>query len=475
MSSAGNKPTSWDDTLTGVSLELYNHLLDTGALQSEDQQTQTVDNITYSEKVADRNKRVLYGKSLSWSIAKTHCDNDEGGSGENVIDDTVTASNKTWSSNKISSELTILETAINTEENNREAADTAIQNSITSESNTRLTNDNTLQTNINAEATARANADTTLQNNIDTVAGNVTDVADDLSDEVTARTNADNTLQNNIDDVADDLSDEVTARTNADSSLQSNIDTEATTRAGADTTLQTNINSVSSDLADEVKARRFSTLSAVAGITNNNEINITVDDFTEDDLVPRLSLKLLVTDVLTTGSPTISINGTTAKEIKATRAGSKVSLTAHTGYWQGASTKSARVWDAYTSLDLIYDGTDWVIIGNPALCSYLDTGSGSSTTQKNSYLVYANGLIHQWGTYDYGSAARDIKVTVLLRIAHSTSGYLSNFTPVAPASQEYYVGSLGIKAQTVNSMILDFYGTGTSDRTRWLKWETLGL
>ena len=70
MASAGNKPTSWDDTLTGVSLELYNHLLDTGALQSEDQQTQTVDNITYSEKVADRNKRVLYGKAFPGLLRK---------------------------------------------------------------------------------------------------------------------------------------------------------------------------------------------------------------------------------------------------------------------------------------------------------------------------------------------------------------------------------------------------------------------
>ena len=419
MSSAGNKPTSWDDTLTGVSLELYNHLLDTGALQSEDQQTQTVDNITYSEKVADRNKRVLYGKSLSWSIAKTHCDNDEGGSGENVIDDTVTASNKTWSSSKINSELTSLETAINTEENNREAADTAIQNSITSEANTRLTNDNALQTNINAEATARANADTALQNNIDTVAGNVADVANDLADEVTARTNADTTLQNNIDDVADDLSDEITARTNADNTLQTNISAEATARANADTTLQANIDTVSSDLADEVKARRFSTLSAVAGITNNNEINITVADFTEADLVQGLTLKLLVTDVLTTGSPTISINGTTAKEIKATRAGSKVSLAAHTGYWQGASTTSARVWDAYTSLDLIYDGTDWVIIGNPVLCSYFATDK--------SYSVYSNGEIEQTATIYRGSnlSADGIwSTTVTYQIVMSDTGYI---------------------------------------------------
>lgn len=466
MASAGNKPTSWDDTLTGVSLELYNHLLDTGALQSESQQTQTVDNITYSEKVADRNKRVLYGKSLSWSIAKTHCDNDEGGSGENVIDDTVTTNNKTWSSNKISSELSSLETAINTEENNREAADTAIQNSITSEANTRLTNDNTLQTNINAEATTRANADTTLQNNIDTVAGNVTDVADDLSDEVTARTNADTSLQNNIDDVADDLSDEVTARTNADTTLQTNIDTEATTRAGADTTLQNNINTVSSDLADEVKARRFSTLSAVAGITNNNEINITVDGFTESDLVQRLTLKLLVTDVLTTGSPTISINGTTAKEIKATRAGSKVSLTAHTGYWQGASTTSARVWDAYTSLDLIYDGTDWVIIGNPVLCSYNSVDA--------SYLVWANGEIRQWGRFDWGSDARNINCTVTFLVRFSDwNTYTTNFCAQRGSTGN---ASMTLYSYSVHSysVYIGAYGFGTTDYARYITWEVMG-
>ena len=47
------------------------------------------------------------------------------------------------------------------------------------------------------------------------------------------------------------------------------------------------------------------------------------------------------------------------------------------------------VWDAYTTLELMWIGNAWLVMGNPVLCSYF------STTQ--SYTVYANGLIEQWG------------------------------------------------------------------------------
>jgi len=219
--------------------------------------------------------------------------------------------------------------------------------------------------------------------------------------------------------------------------------------------------------AQASRGRRFSI--SVSG----NAISCYIPDFPE--LVANVTTVKLILPQLDTGSPTLNINGLGAKPIKAVRAGQLVDIVAHTGYWGGASSTSQRVWDNNTTLELIYDGTNWVVVGNPILCSYLISNSGSTSLQRNSYLVYANGVIHQWGTYDYGSATRAIEVTVLLRIVHSNSGYLTNFTTVAPSTQTYYVGSLGVKAQTSNSMLLYFYGTGTGDMTRWLKWETLGL
>ena len=215
------------------------------------------------------------------------------------------------------------------------------------------------------------------------------------------------------------------------------------------------------------RGRRFSI--SVSG----NAISCYIPDFPE--LVANVTNVKLILPQLDTGSPTLNINGLGAKPIKAVRAGQLIDIIAHTGYWEGASSTSQRVWDNNTTLELIYDGTNWVVVGNPILCSYLISNSGSTSLQRNSYLVYANGVIHQWGTFDYGSAASYIKETVQLRITHTTSGYLSNFMSVAPSTQEYFVGSLGIKSQTVNSMILEFYGTGGSDMVRWLKWETLGL
>lgn len=227
--------------------------------------------------------------------------------------------------------------------------------------------------------------------------------------------------------------------------------------------------------AQTSRGRRFSSSATnkFSISVSGNAISCYIPDFPE--LVANVTTVKLILPQLDTGSPTLNINGLGAKPIKAVRAGQLVDIIAHTGYWEGAGSTSQRVWDNNTTLELIYDGTNWVVVGNPILCSYLISNSGSTSLQRNSYLVYANGVIHQWGTFDHGSAARDVKETVQLRITYTTSEYLSNFTTVAPASQEYYVGSLGIKAQTVNSMILDFYGTGNTDMTRWLKWETLGI
>lgn len=105
--------------------------------------------------------------------------------------------------------------------------------------------------------------------------------------------------------------------------------------------------------------------------------------------------------------PTLNVNSTGAKTIVVLRNNKFYFPAVHTGYWDGATTTSTRMWDNYVTFELMYlsgsktvydssnndsassvDGV-WLIMGNPVVNSYFSTDS--------SYTVYANGLIEQWG------------------------------------------------------------------------------
>ena len=58
-------------------------------------------------------------------------------------------------------------------------------------------------------------------------------------------------------------------------------------------------------------------------------------------------------------------------------------------YLNGSKTTVTTQWDAGTSMTLMYDGTDFVVLGNPVVMSQLAETSG--------YIQYANGLLIQWG------------------------------------------------------------------------------
>lgn len=151
-------------------------------------------------------------------------------------------------------------------------------------------------------------------------------------------------------------------------------------------------------------------------------------------------------------------------------------IVAKMGYWDtGATLKTKKTWDSGTIIPVVFIDGVFQIVGNPILSEHISNASGTQNENENSYIVYANGIVHQWGTFDHGSNTREIKETVNFLVNHSTSGFMSNFTVVAPSSQNYFVGSLGIKSQTTQSMLLNFWGAGENDKTRYLKWETLGL
>ena len=111
-------------------------------------------------------------------------------------------------------------------------------------------------------------------------------------------------------------------------------------------------------------------------------------------------------------SPTLNVSGTGAKAIKVVRAGEKITPINHTGYWRGAASTSSEMWQAYTTLDLIYDGTDWVVCGNPIVESYVNGTDG--------YSVYADGLIEQWGVVTTFIESGD-KTTIDVSVHYSSS------------------------------------------------------
>ena len=124
---------------------------------------------------------------------------------------------------------------------------------------------------------------------------------------------------------------------------------------------------------------------------------------------------VIVTVMFTNGNsadnPTLNVNGTGNKPIKVVKAGAKVVPVTHTGYWRGSTTTSVEMWQPYTILEFMYDGTDWVIVGNPTVESY------SSDTA--SYEVKADGLIEQWGK----SSSESGKETINLPVTLSTTDY----------------------------------------------------
>lgn len=96
--------------------------------------------------------------------------------------------------------------------------------------------------------------------------------------------------------------------------------------------------------------------------------------------------------------PRLNVNVKGAKSIKVYSNGSKKAVT--------------RDWDAGTSMTLIFDGADFVVLGNPIVMSTL-----SLTT---NYIKYANGLLIQWGT----TSITDNKLTQQpIKSYSSTSSY----------------------------------------------------
>ena len=92
-----------------------------------------------------------------------------------------------------------------------------------------------------------------------------------------------------------------------------------------------------------------------------------------------------------------------------------------------SATYKNKVWDAYTTLELMWTGSVWLVMGNPVLCSYF------STTQ--SYTVYANGLIEQW-IYDI-TVSSEVNDNFTFPIYFSNANYLGILQLISSAGSDF--------------------------------------
>ena len=187
---------------------------------------------------------------------------------------------------------------------------------------------------------------------------------------------------------------------------------------------------------------------------------VTISGFT---LYTGVTVKVMFTLGNSASNPTLNVSSTGAKSIKVIKAGAKVTPTNKTGYWRGATSTSSEMWQPYTTLELMYDGTDFVIMGNPVVESYYSTTA--------SYEVKADGQITQWGTKQITSTSVTT-VSFPVVFSYATPNITTQFC--RQVSGQYPKGVFGMSLTSAS----DFTGqiAISTDYTKdsYLMWQAQG-
>lgn len=184
---------------------------------------------------------------------------------------------------------------------------------------------------------------------------------------------------------------------------------------------------------------------------------VDIDDF---ELKVGAKVSVMFTNGNSQSLPSLNVSGTGAKVIQVIRGGQKVTPELKYGVWRDDSAYSDEMWQPYTILDFIYDGTNWVICGNPKVESYYSGNSG--------YNVYADGYIEQWG------GGLSYEGTVNLTISYSTKETYNIFLQSwSGYPNRSYVGTLAWSNSASQFGYTFRYGTGSTGTTNGM-WFTLG-
>ena len=191
----------------------------------------------------------------------------------------------------------------------------------------------------------------------------------------------------------------------------------------------------------------------------------------------ELKVGARVTVMFTNGNsqtlPSLNVSGTGAKVIQVIRGGQKVTPELKTGYWRGASAMSDEMWQPSTILDCIYDGTNWVIVGNPVVENYVEEFTSTKNYYKG-YTVYADGLIEQWICYDAGRDIRDLSLSTAQDLLIKCEKPVSYTVTPRRSSSGNCAMSIGLRALDSTSVKWGCYGESTSDIAQYVSFTLKG-
>ena len=112
------------------------------------------------------------------------------------------------------------------------------------------------------------------------------------------------------------------------------------------------------------------------------------------------TVKITFANALQSSTAITSVNlnyGGCNGQIVAARQNTLVGVVSH--LFQGGEYSAQypnKVWDAYTTLELMWTGTYWLVMGDAVLCSYFSSDA--------NYVIKSNGFITQWGRQITNSA-----------------------------------------------------------------------
>lgn len=155
-----------------------------------------------------------------------------------------------------------------------------------------------------------------------------------------------------------------------------------------------------------------------------------------------------ITGVNTTTVLSLSYNGS-SKNVKVPKNGALVNFTAQN---LGGTPTVYKYLQAYTTLELLYDGTQFVIIGNPVVLSgsnYTIYADGlkrvDAVTSGDKNMVTSDAVYNETQKYDY---------------THYVSGFTGIYkisVPYVNNSNSTLIGSIEINGRGANGYILNFY------------------
>lgn len=201
----------------------------------------------------------------------------------------------------------------------------------------------------------------------------------------------------------------------------------------------------------------------IRGFTSVEGMKITVlFKYGNSENTPKLAIRNPLTNVTTTYNIKI-VRGGTKYLLGSTESTTSIKAL-KSGKWRGATSATNEMWQPNTILELIYDGTDLVIMGNPEVESWSDANGG--------YSVKANGLIEQWGESPKRSTSNN-QTTVNFAVEFSDTTYASSAIMYNNADANIVFTSIRVKTKS-SFDVRYWYSTGYGSTNLPFDWMVKG-